>query len=835
METYSYRAFISYRHISPDEDIAKKLHTLIENYSVPRDVQTSAGIKRMGRVFRDQEELPLSTDLGNDIRAALENSEWLIVLCSPEYLKSKWCKAELDHFISLGRRDHILAVLVSGEPVEAFPEQLRYIERDGEKIEVEPLAGDVRAENIQASLKKLNEEKLRILAPMLGVNFDHLRQRARRRKRRITAAAVSACLAVLAGFLIFALVKNGQITEQRNIAMENQLKLLIEQANTYSDEGNKLLAANTLLEAAEIRKTAGEDSDEQFAAALEYALYNDDFETVLTLDNENRKFGALIFSHNDKYLAGITNMNSAVLIDAATGKILYTVSRSDTGELDSVGFTQDDRYFYTVDSWYGFVSLYDVETGQLYRQYDDGSEYTWTIGEKVFALSDGRIVIVQDKKLIFWDYEADTYETGFEIKNETIEGYTRPFCIDISPDEEYLVTGSHGYGTGMKVMALDGSEDRQLEFDPERGYSPIMYSGDGNYIAALSGSMYFVWDAHTGKIVQSGTADASVTGLDRVRINYDGSIILISMDDCLEAIDVKTGSTLWEKRVESNVTTDVCISPDGRYVGASGGINGIFDIRSGAMLCEKYGTAFSNDSGKVLCGSFGPAPELCIMPDATTQRTVADFDEELFEIPRYTNPADQLMISLRHNCSELYSTPPGNAGRQAAAYTDTELKYLAYTHYDGFIEIFDIGSQEGAKDLYCLAEHCYYSVTDLTFSGDMMASCGGYDPRCVLFDLKSGQITHVLTVNEYAHGCEFSKDGSKIIILGGRARNEAFVYSVQTGNLLYKFTAREGTAIERVGFNNDGTLCAAVLDDGSAIVGDLYPTIDDLIDEAEKR
>ena len=97
--------------VPPDEDVAKKLHTAIETYSVPKDLQRSLGIRKMGRVFRDQEELPLSQDLGSDIRTALEHSEWLIVICSPRYLESKWCNAELDYFIELGKRDHILAVL----------------------------------------------------------------------------------------------------------------------------------------------------------------------------------------------------------------------------------------------------------------------------------------------------------------------------------------------------------------------------------------------------------------------------------------------------------------------------------------------------------------------------------------------------------------------------------------------------------------------------------------------------------------------------------------------------------------------------------------------------
>ena len=179
MEDLHYTAFISYRHTSPDEDVAKKLHTLIETYHIPNNIRQKLGISKMGRVFRDQEELPLSKDLGGDIRKALENSDWLIVIASPRYLLSELCNAELDYFISLGKRDHILTLLVEGEPEDSFPPQLLHETVDGVEKDVEPLAGDVRAASVSEALKKLNNEKLRILAPMLDVNYDELRQRAR--------------------------------------------------------------------------------------------------------------------------------------------------------------------------------------------------------------------------------------------------------------------------------------------------------------------------------------------------------------------------------------------------------------------------------------------------------------------------------------------------------------------------------------------------------------------------------------------------------------------------------------------------------------------------------
>ena len=67
MSERGFTAFISYRHQSPDQEVAQKLHTAIETYRIPAGIRRKTGRTRMGLVFRDEEELPLSSDLGKDI------------------------------------------------------------------------------------------------------------------------------------------------------------------------------------------------------------------------------------------------------------------------------------------------------------------------------------------------------------------------------------------------------------------------------------------------------------------------------------------------------------------------------------------------------------------------------------------------------------------------------------------------------------------------------------------------------------------------------------------------------------------------------------------------
>ena len=58
----------------------------------------------MGRVFRDQEELPIGSDLDDNISGALKESKYLIVICSPRTPESYWVCKEIETFIGMHDR-----------------------------------------------------------------------------------------------------------------------------------------------------------------------------------------------------------------------------------------------------------------------------------------------------------------------------------------------------------------------------------------------------------------------------------------------------------------------------------------------------------------------------------------------------------------------------------------------------------------------------------------------------------------------------------------------------------------------------------------------------------
>lgn len=209
-----FRGFISYSH--RDERWAAWLHRALETYRLPRTVAAAAEDRRLGRFFRDRDELATSVDLGARITEALQGSANLIVICSPAAAASRWVNEEIRRFKQIGGEDRVFAFIVDGEPPSCFPAAL--LERhdsDGAPLTAagEPIAADARSsgDGRRAALLKL-------IAGLIDQSYDTLRQREaqRRHRRMLLVTAGSLASAVLfAGIAGFALVQRNEAITQR--------------------------------------------------------------------------------------------------------------------------------------------------------------------------------------------------------------------------------------------------------------------------------------------------------------------------------------------------------------------------------------------------------------------------------------------------------------------------------------------------------------------------------------------------------------------------------------------------------------------------------------------
>lgn len=192
-----YWAFLSYSH--SDSAWAEWLHQTIETYRVPRQLVGRATPdgptpRRLFPVFRDRDELPGASELGEKVNDALGRSRYLLVVCSPHAAASRWVDAEIRKFKALAPENErrVLCLIVGGEPhasdqpeqvpLECFPPAVRYqVDGEGQLTDrlVEPAAADARE-----GKDGRNGALLKLLAGILGVGLDELRQRERARQRR---------------------------------------------------------------------------------------------------------------------------------------------------------------------------------------------------------------------------------------------------------------------------------------------------------------------------------------------------------------------------------------------------------------------------------------------------------------------------------------------------------------------------------------------------------------------------------------------------------------------------------------------------------------------------
>lgn len=199
MDGFRYHAFISYSHA--DEAWARWLHRAIETYRVPSRLRRTGDAQIPGRlfpVFRDRDELPSAAELGAVIEKALRESRALIVVCSPRAAGSRWVNEEIRYFKSLGRERQIYALIVDGEPhhadpsLDCFPPALcQALDPPGAPLE--PIAADARE-----GRDGRRDGLLKLIAGLLGVGFDALRQRECQRQRWQRAQQVLAAMALLA-------------------------------------------------------------------------------------------------------------------------------------------------------------------------------------------------------------------------------------------------------------------------------------------------------------------------------------------------------------------------------------------------------------------------------------------------------------------------------------------------------------------------------------------------------------------------------------------------------------------------------------------------------------
>lgn len=827
-----YDAFISYRHTEPDKSIAEKLHKMLETYRVPSKIAKKIGKKKINRVFRDREELPTSSNLASSIEEALINSEYLIVICSPRTPQSKWVLKEIETFSKLHGHDKILALLVEGEPIESFPEQLRFVSKEivdengniiEEKEEIEPLAADIRGQDTKELVKNLKKELLRLLAPILGCGFDDLRQRHRERliKRVIT---ISVCFSLF--FLSFGSFSTWQairIKQQVNKTLEGQSLYLSSLSEQLLNEGDRRTAMLLALEA--LPKNL-ENPERPYVEEAEYALsqglkiykIDNTFFSDITLDHRKRVTSIQLSPDNSKVFTVCSDGN-IYLWDTNNGNLLFTfphnwphlfnekaffscngeiiVSTTSKGvtawnttngtkiwEIEAyapdIELSPDDKTLLVINQNIKNkdIKLVDAKTGNELLSLpitieNEGDEFIRCsafnkLGTKLaLGTNSGRIWLydIQNKKELFElkSFNDDVKNIFFSYDDEKIAVFSGMFDL----------TSNNIFDKGTRNLEIWNIENTK-EIINIKLNSSVMAKGsfnpaDSNIVIFTENEFANIIDINSGETIYSFAHGDKVTNF---KISEDGTVLIVaSFDGDILFYDLKTGITADNWNIYHN---DLIYSMD--MIDNVIAISGYSSNKAYILKAMKnpYITRMPGHSSYIRYGKFSP--------DGSKALTINDSDIYIWDVENES--LFSKLTDIKGTIEEAYFTPDGNK--------------ISVLIKEGYIKIYDILSGSESSSINT------GSFTRYTYSPSASIVGLQIDDAVKLFDPFECKELLSINNNSYSNQLIFSNKEDLALIINWS--DQANLYDVKTGNIIYTFNNDNNVKIKGGAFNEDDSI-----------------------------
>jgi len=507
---FRYYAFISYAH--EDEKWADWLQKEVENYKLPTTIHkdyANSLPQKVQPLFRDIPDLAAGGRLDNVLKEELEDSNYLIVICSPNSAKSEWVNKEVQHFMNIGREDRIIPFIVSGKPncseedaaQECYPPAIRGRHILGASVDgIADTAGLPGKQ--KKSVKKQNKAikdtaKLKVVAGLLSVKLDILIRRHEqeiKKKRRTRAAAASLCAALILSGALFAFdyyvpkVKYykdyveiygaatgiGEIGASERGSLQYSYRITEVKNHVVSlervDSSGQLLSD-------ELLGYTYEEIDMR-PAKIEYDYAGSTLKSALYYSSANKPIVEYsYFDESTIYLKRISPEGD----DESTEKYQMKWSCDMVKDM-SLNEYEDSVLSYVT----GFEIQYDVKGRAVARYYINSnmardnivSDIRHVAGEEYSYNSSGRIASISfidkegERTFIFengissieFDYSDDTTEVEYlNIKGEPVKNEYYKIIIDESKKREKTITFYNYEGETVGTQHMFFSKSYQLE------------------------------------------------------------------------------------------------------------------------------------------------------------------------------------------------------------------------------------------------------------------------------------------------------------------------------------------------------------------------------------
>ncbi|MEJ2092877.1 MAG: SUMF1/EgtB/PvdO family nonheme iron enzyme [Syntrophobacterales bacterium] len=738
-----YRAFISYSHAA-DGKLAPALQSALHRFAKPWYRL------RAIHVFRDETSLSVTPALWPTIEKALGESEYFILMASPEAAASHWVRQEVDYWLKHVSAEKILIVLTEGEIVwddaagdfdwsrtTALPENLK------KTFTQEPLYLDLRwakqEEHLSLNNPKFNDAVAELAATLHGRPKDEITGedvRQHRRTKRIQWAAVLSLLiltvASVVGFFI-ALYQYRLADERGKIALSRQLAGQSEILLDHRLDLSLLLS----VEAFRAKPTL------EARSALFKALMREP-QLQKFLYGHTSKISSLNFSADGKILASGDREGSIRLWDAKTFQTLGPPLKGHQDLVYSLAFSPDGHIL--ASCGYDLtVRLWDVKTheplGEPLTGHDVGANAVRGVWSLAFS-PNGKILSSGGGEGIVYLWDVKTLKP----LGHTIRGHESIVSkLAFSPNGNLLASGGE-FGI-VRLWNVRTIKPLRLPLKGHQRFSvsSLAFSPNGKLLASgdEKGTVR-LWDVNTFRPL-GPPMRGHREGVQSTTFSHNGETLTCHSFDG----SVRTWSTTTHKPLKAIIPLKPIIT----------GYKVVKDNDKVVKVGRNLHLAFSPDSKTLALGA----------EDGTIRLINVEPSKGL----------GSLLTVHRNNVWSITFSPSG--------------KILASSDWDGFIHLWN------ARTFKPLGSPLIHDngVWTLAFSPDNKTlASGGKDGKVRLWDLRTrSQLTPPISWRE-------KTSGNDCVCVGFNPDGNILAYSTTAGLMLLdtKTWKPIGPPLEEQGF-----------------------------------
>ena len=843
-----YYAFISYK--SEDVEWAIWLQHELEHYHLPASFNGRTDIRQELRpVFRDIDELAAG-NLPEQIKRALENSQNLIVVCSPQAAASPWVNQEVQTFIALGRTNRIFPFIVEGSaPKDFFPPALLALPKSEER-----LGGDVSKNGRDAAFVK-------VVSGMLGVAFDSLWQRYEREKATKEREEREKKEKLLIAQSRFVAEKASSLIEENSYLSR---RLLLEVLPNNLDCPNRPLnsEAETALREAYNHRSFVLDGGE-------FASYSSDGNLIVSASHEryikiwDAYSGALIkpldgfancvnevhFSPDMKQIASISADKTIKIIDIENGNIIKTL-KGHTDYINSIEYSSDGKRIVSASSDYT-IRVWCVEKEDTIMVLQG---HTGRVMSAKFNVEGNYIASIScDKTVRIWSAETGENLHIFNTESNNVNS------VCFSPNGKTILSNDHDV---IKIWDV-ATEELRMSIHANDSWGTqihcVAFNPDGHLIVSTCSNKVKIWNTDTGKLIK--TIDG---------VNYGNGlndIYSVSFSPSGREVMYCSFHKIWIKEIEStNTTREVCLLGDHRNEGfgyatynsdgtqiASGHRNHIEDdyririwsVHGGVnRLLEGHGfyvtsVSYSFDGSKLVSTSDDQTLIIWDVGTGSLIRQITIEEKGILQgikFASFSPDGELLVVASDDNKVHVLNTKSGleillivgHVAPVNSAFFSADGKKIISASNDKTVRIWNACT---GKETLILQGHTG-NVNFASYSPDDKYVVSASDDRTIrVWDTQTGQVIQTLEGHsDIVNTASFSSDGKRIV----SASNDQTikVWDIKWGTVqTIKNRYEEG--IKSAQFSPDGKSIA--LASWSKITILPFPPIKDLIYETRER